>query len=42
MVNLIISQNSFSAEMMYIIDANQDNNFNVLDTVIFVQLIVGR
>ena len=42
MVNLIISQNSFSAEMMYIIDANQDNNFNVLDAVIFVQLIVGR
>ena len=42
MIDLIISQNSFSDEMMHIIDANQDNNFNVLDAVIFVQLIVGR
>ena len=42
MIDLIISQNSFSEEMMYIIDANQDNSFNVLDAVIFVQLIVGR
>ena len=42
MVNLIISQNSFSDEMMHIIDANQDQYFNVLDAVIFVQLIVGR
>ena len=42
MVSLIINQNDISDELMYIIDTNQDEGFNVLDVVVYVQIIVGR
>jgi len=41
MIELIINQSSVSYEAMSVIDINQDNNFNILDIVVFVQLIVG-
>ena len=42
MINIIVNQESYSSEVLYIIDANQDNDFNVLDIVNFVQIIVGE
>ena len=42
MVSLIINQNDISDELMQIIDNNQDEGFNVLDVVVYVQIIVGR
>ena len=41
-LNIIVNQESYSSEVLYIIDANQDNDFNVLDIVNFVQIIVGE
>ena len=41
MIEFIINSNSLSDEIMFIIDINQDSQFNVLDIVVFVQLIVG-
>tara|TARA_Y100001968_G_scaffold193326_1_gene177285 strand:+ start:335 stop:1279 length:945 start_codon:yes stop_codon:yes gene_type:complete len=42
MITIIVNQESYSNEVLYIIDANQDNDFNVLDIVNFVQIIVGE
>ena len=42
MINIIVNQESYSDEILNIIDANQDNEFNVLDIVNFVQIIVGE
>ena len=41
MISVIINQDSYSQELLYIMDINQDGDFNVLDIVSFVQLIVG-
>ena len=40
MTDIIINQSSYSQELLYIMDGNQDNNFNVIDIVSFIQLIV--
>ena len=42
MINIIIDQETYSDEFLYTIDANQDYDFNVLDIVIFVQIIVWK
>ena len=42
MIGIIVNQESYSDEILYIVDANEDGNFNVLDIVIFVQIIVGE
>ena len=42
MISLITNQDDISDELMYIIDINQDEGFNVLDVVVYVQIIVGR
>ena len=42
MTNIILNFNTYSDYELSILDINQDNSFDVLDIVNFVQIILGE